>query len=281
MTIAAGFDCRDGVVLCADTKITKDSGRKYETKILPVNTAEDSYLIYCGMIDFAKELGQILRDKTKELKGSSLVEEIKNNYQEFFKQHYTEGPKRGKTWASIIFSARERNHVNLYNCDGYHCSRVEGSFASIGSGAPFAEPFLSSYYSPHLTVSEATNLAVYAFQQIKDFAPGCGGKTHVVRLVHKKSPLAWFHCDHHLDNQEIEQIEHDYNFFQVQLRELFLHFPNCDTRSPKDFSSSLRHVTSILKEYRTKKIAKYERQEKREQKNHEEQQREYEREAGL
>ena len=44
MTIAAGFKCRDGVLLCADSQITSDQGKTYQAKIFGINKPAGVYL---------------------------------------------------------------------------------------------------------------------------------------------------------------------------------------------------------------------------------------------
>ena len=57
MTIAAAFVCNDGVILGADTEVTRSAVCKtYESKILRINDNVDVYLTYCGNVDFVREM---------------------------------------------------------------------------------------------------------------------------------------------------------------------------------------------------------------------------------
>jgi hypothetical protein len=41
MTIAVVFRCKDGVILCSDTQITKAAGKTYGSKIFPIKDDGD------------------------------------------------------------------------------------------------------------------------------------------------------------------------------------------------------------------------------------------------
>src|ERR1700740_3854311 len=69
MTIAAGFYCRDGVVLAADTEITISggAGKTYSSKMLTISPPLGCYATYAGSPDVAKELMQELRQSVRAL----------------------------------------------------------------------------------------------------------------------------------------------------------------------------------------------------------------------
>lgn len=73
MTIAAGFRCRDGVLLCADSEITLMRSKAYQVKVLPVNSQADAYLACAGVVAFAKELRDKLKLATKGQRGQGLL----------------------------------------------------------------------------------------------------------------------------------------------------------------------------------------------------------------
>lgn len=69
MTIAAGFNCKDGVVLCSDTQITQAAGESYESKIFCIKAEADCHLAYAGYAEFIKEFVAELKEIISGLLG--------------------------------------------------------------------------------------------------------------------------------------------------------------------------------------------------------------------
>jgi 20S proteasome alpha/beta subunit len=125
MTIAAGFKCRDGVILCADSQITLDQGKKYQAKIFGINKRAGMYLVYSGDVLFARELVDALQGAMKEQIGKSALNEVRRIYKQFHHKHYTQPPKAEKSFASILITARERDQMLLYYASGRHFVPVD------------------------------------------------------------------------------------------------------------------------------------------------------------
>ncbi len=68
MTIAAGFYCKDGVVLAADTEITISggAGKTYSSKMLTISSPLGCHATYAGSPDVAKELVHELSQSLQE-----------------------------------------------------------------------------------------------------------------------------------------------------------------------------------------------------------------------
>lgn len=106
MTIAAGFRCQDGVVLCSDTQITQEGRKSHESKIFPINPSEDCFLVYAGYVGFIKEFVEELRKVTANQKGTKLVQVAKTHYRRFHHKHYTQAPKNERAFAYILMTVR-------------------------------------------------------------------------------------------------------------------------------------------------------------------------------
>ena len=52
-------------------------------------------------------------------------------------------------------------------------------YATIGSGAPYAELLLKTLYSDGLTLDDGINIAAYVVEEVKEIDPNCGGPVQV------------------------------------------------------------------------------------------------------
>ena len=148
MTIAAGFRCRDGVLLCADTEITVGSlSKEYQSKLFTINAKADSYLVYAGCVDFADELVEKLQEAVKGKTGEKLLTSARTIYRHFWNQYYTQPPKSEKTWAYILLTARESGKIVLWQASGRHTHMVQ-KYQSFGIGKEAGEILFRPFYRP-------------------------------------------------------------------------------------------------------------------------------------
>src|SRR5271168_3836348 len=114
MTIAAAFVCNDGVLLGADTEVTRSQiSKTYESKILSVHHNVDLYLTYCGNVDFVKEMIQGVRDATgltrNPVDTRPDVEEcfqlICSEYQAEMKREL-QNPPESVVWSELLVAVR-------------------------------------------------------------------------------------------------------------------------------------------------------------------------------
>jgi 20S proteasome alpha/beta subunit len=141
VTIAAGFRCSDGVVLCSDTQITQAAGKSYESKIYRINPEADCFLVYAGDVALIKEFVAELKDITANKFGREVVKAAKSHYRRFHDKFYTQAPKTEKAFTAIILTVREGETISLYAGSGRHFYPVE-NYVCFGTGAPVAEPLL-------------------------------------------------------------------------------------------------------------------------------------------
>jgi 20S proteasome alpha/beta subunit len=67
MTIVAGFHCKDGIVLAADTLVSNYQSKSYESKIFSIGNAKFScYMAYSGVVSVVKDIRDDLRQIVAE-----------------------------------------------------------------------------------------------------------------------------------------------------------------------------------------------------------------------
>ena len=260
MTIAAGFRCKDGVVLCSDSQISRgDFGNKYESKLFTLNHLTDCYLVYAGFTQFVKELVPQLKEIASKHEGAALLRGISKCYKAFHRRYFTKGPRSEKSFADIVFSIRDGKEVSLHVGSGSHCY-PEAEYASTGTGVPVAEPFFSAFYSRWLSVREVTHLSVYALKYIKGLAAGVGGNSHIVFIPDKSEPPIFPASGWQLTDEEVGEIEKEYEFLHEQTRKFLLAYPDMEGL---DIAKDLQRIAVVLKRQRDKKSRSAARQRER------------------
>jgi 20S proteasome alpha/beta subunit len=259
MTIAAGFRCKDGVLLCSDMQITEDAGKSYESKIFSINPEADCFLAYAGCVGFIKEFVEELRKVTAHEVGTKLAQVAEAHYRRFHHRYYTQAPKNERAWAYILLTVREGDAIALYGASARQFYLVDER-ESFGSGKPVVEPFFAPFVFSDLSIGEAANAVIYGLWRAKEFAALVGGKTKILTIDDEKvvtildeqnNPVMEEPAAHLWRDEEIKDVEDDYRRFDEEMRSLFLNFPNF---RPNDLPSQFRSVGIELKKYRADKM---------------------------
>jgi hypothetical protein len=256
MTIAAGFLCKDGVLLAADTEITFSGGKgkTYASKIFHVSSTNlNCYLTYAGSPYFAKELvhelGQALDDAPPS---QSPLKTIKATYLAYLDEQFAKSPETET--ASVLVALREGTKVNLYLGSDRHFTQVRG-YEVLGIGMEQAEALFNPLHASWMTIYEAIYMAIYALRRVKGFVQGCGGNSEILAIKDKPSFLGLVS----FTSDEIKEIEEDFDFFDQHLRPLLFAVADLEV-SRSSFQQRLTHFGGALKKRRAGKLRAHERE---------------------
>lgn len=190
MTIAAGFTCDDGVLICADTLLSanfRQQGPKVfswrDDQVAVVVSGAGSYVL----LRLAKEA--IFR-KLEGFRDAKKSFNIKHDVIEpvlasLYDDHIDKAPDR--EWSNgyglnLLVGAWHRgSNAVLYESDRRACAVVDG-FSCLGSGAPVANYIASTLLSTTLPVMWGRIIAAYLIQQSKAYGEDCGGDTNIAIL---------------------------------------------------------------------------------------------------
>ena len=249
MTIAVGFRCLDGVVLAADTLITFEggTGKKYESKLFTVNAPLGIYLTYAGDPDFAKELVRSLQVSTLGRGEKQALSIVKQTYQTFYREHYTEPPKSEKSSAWILVTVLEGSAISLYQARERHFTKIP-NYAALGIGFEHAEAIFSPLYRAWMSVEDGSYTARYALRKVKNFVQGCGGSTEI-QIIRDNGQISFG------DSlpQVSKEIEEDFDYLDSQFIPVLLTFSDMRV-DKKSFRADLKELCKMLETYRTKKF---------------------------
>jgi 20S proteasome alpha/beta subunit len=244
MTVAAGFVCKNGIVLCADTEITVGSGKYQQSKVVHLDHA--SYAVYAGDVPFVAEIAPRLREKIKATKATpNIGPEIGAEWKRCFSEYYTQLPDSEKTFAYLLLTLWHPQRIKLFSALGRTFYEVE-TFEIFGTGADVMRAAITPHYDPNIEIDEAAILGIYGILRAKQYAQACGGETEVVRckqITETKAAIG------KVEASRVKEIEANVEFFMRAAGPAMLSFANT-TNNEKVVKSSLQGFTYSLVHYR-------------------------------
>jgi hypothetical protein len=196
VTIAAGFRCRDGVVLCADTE---ESGTGFKRKVVKIefrpeiwpSSPDAPIALFTGSgnsafvdeainrmweaveISGAKELKKIIRIMTEE--NRKYHREIWGVYPHVFSIDQLPD-------ADLLFAVAAKDGLGLYSAESTRFKPIS-TFATIGCGGELAHYICSGVADYGMQMQRCVPLAAHMLEQVKTSVPGCGGESYIATLM--------------------------------------------------------------------------------------------------
>jgi 20S proteasome alpha/beta subunit len=248
MTIAAGFLCNDGIVICADREVTTDYEKYEESKIFTINpdgatTGPTVVIAGSGWLDFVKMTVDKIRERTLFVTHGYEVKEIlESTLLEVYEKHIHFYPDNPKPYFDLIVGIRDEKGLTLLKTMRTSVNRIE-DFTCMGIGDTLAN-FLSRKLSPQDdTVVEAALLAVQILDQVKTNVPGCGGQFSEVAVLPSEGKVIKINPSSLLD------LEYRAKAFALLLKPLLMSVSN-PTLSDKDFEERIAELTDECRNIR-------------------------------
>ncbi len=181
MTIAAGFLCRDGIVLCADTEQQAWAMKLHGSKMgdFECATGDKVCYAYAGNTAFALSAVQKCEKRLQSTEITNVFAEIESILDREYRRnvlkhpdHATDGNlpyhlllaiwKRDEKKAKLYVTAQ----TSIHQSTNYEC---------IGIGDSLGHYLIRPMFNLGMKDREAMNMAAYALAMVKDYVPGCGG----------------------------------------------------------------------------------------------------------
>jgi 20S proteasome alpha/beta subunit len=217
MTIALGFNCFDGVLLCADTQMTgRAAGVKFnEEKIHSISRlgTENDFavaLTYAGDPSIMKSMIEIMRRALDRPLETVTVESVRETLQRALIEVHANSPNIDEEYIDVICAV---SIVNPKTDSITYCRSDTAMFvgrrttlhreygtAFAGIGDNSLARFLASTLPlnrDNLTVNEALLIGAYIVEQAKAFADGCGGETQSLVVCDGKTSMI-YDTDRHI-----------------------------------------------------------------------------------
>jgi 20S proteasome alpha/beta subunit len=189
MTIAIGFRCEDGIVLCSDREMSTPEYSYYDCKISLVGLADAYFLMAQSAYD-ADDMTRIYEQISSRISGSAkTLDQIRQDIQEVLTGFKEWNPDiiEHQTLIAIMPSA---NKYVLWKTANDKISPVLQTCSIIGSGNSALTQYLMATLLRQtlpLTIQQAVIYGIYIIRQAKKYLPGCGslGPTDVVSFPTK------------------------------------------------------------------------------------------------
>jgi hypothetical protein len=272
MTIAAGFKCSDGIVLCADSQMTAVDGTKYNAEKILAYSGENVNAIFAfaGGEVFSKMCIERLAECVLE-SGVTNVEDKLRNEALLIHQMYAPWATINTTDYDLDVLVAVRFHIEdedkgklaLHHIEGPAVSPPIKHFDCIGIGRTVARQAIGLFYNSELSVQEASRVGVYCLKQAKDHVEGCGGPSQITMLWDDTDELfgptnAW-----NMEQPDILEVETGFTALFEALRPVFLSFNNIHPYDPS-FAKHLTNAAKNIKKMWSKTFGKIVQREKKE-----------------
>lgn len=262
MTIVAGFCCKDGIVLAADTLISFEASKSYESKIFDISVSgyAPCLVAYASEdVNASKGIMEQLRGAIAGLKGRKDRERaLKAVIREIHQERYTSASKDEKIFLRLLIANRDDHEEKwgLYSVSGRDFFPVE-TFFQLGIGQAIGRTIFEPHYRSNMTMWEAKFLAVYGLSIIKQYTQYVGGESEIFLLEDDWLGLAPIPVDNASD------LEKHFLFFDRIVTPLKLSFAAFGNEFPN--GTFEKRLQSFLKEIRSfrKRGEKQKRDERR------------------
>lgn len=181
MTIAAGFVCSDGIVLCSDTLISSDH-RRYGPKLWvhPASDVNWSVVVTgSGMHDDVVGLkDSIFASVTWTTPPEELRSRIEEQIANYLKDHR---PTDQTYTANLLIAIRAAGESVLLGHTESKCARIP-DYRCIGGGRHLGSYLAGKFYQDDLSMGSAQLIAGMIVLEAIDYVEGCGGDVSIVSI---------------------------------------------------------------------------------------------------
>jgi hypothetical protein len=254
VTIIAGFNCYQGIVLCADTQETIEHSKRHVPKLRfePSGALEkkmrkqgvDLAAAFCGagngpfidkLVDGAWNAA--LATTSLDEACGDIERSIKNQYEEFGRIY-----QRGFCpEVQLIFGVKMNGVSRLFTAMGPIVNE-KSEYDSDGVGQYMADFLASRMYNEYLTIHQCVILAAYILFQAKEHVDGCGGDSHIAVLREKGS-------SGQVDWRRVAAITKLLQSSDAQIGRLLFHASNLDI-GQDEFKANVNAIIDMLDDLR-------------------------------
>jgi 20S proteasome alpha/beta subunit len=191
VTIAAGFRCADGIMVCSDTEHTHGEIQKsYGAKMFAFRHDAGACLIlaFAGSVPYAKmfiEMAQADFYGLGEKTAAAIKKKLFSGLLDFHKKYIFPHPcfrlSGGPDFQLIVAIRDEGRDLHLLSTYEASLTPVQG-VECIGIGENLFRYLSRERVFPSMEMEKAKTQAAEMMAEVKRYVPGCGGKTHFMML---------------------------------------------------------------------------------------------------
>jgi 20S proteasome alpha/beta subunit len=241
VTIAAGYLCATGVILCSDTQESIQGYVKTSTEKIKLFQGSVYTVAFAGAGDNAVQIEMVVQEISDELKTeepTSLIgfkTMMHGVLDRLFPQPYY--PKADAE-VELLLAVREHNATHLFVVmDNVFAESME--YDCVGAGVVLAKSMLQQRWNRSHSLVEAYIIAAYVLYHAKRWVDGCGGNSDIFLLPNDSTTVT------RLPSSEIETLESYFDDLDAALRPLLAACPtdpSNDNRFRKDLIISNQNL---------------------------------------
>lgn len=229
MTIAAGYVCDSGIVLCADTQETIQGYTKNTARKLIAFTCPGFNLVFAGSGDNATQIDETAH----EIAARMIVDEPKDRgsfhrslrqiLEELFpKAHYprVHGPE-----VDLLMAVKGKDDASLYRIADCNIAPIRDRVA-VGTGVVLALQLLERHYDRTVQINEAAIVCIYVLYHVKKWVDGCGGNTEIALIPKAGAEMAF------MPSTDVDKFERYSQAYDDALKGLLLAVPRTSKNLP-------------------------------------------------
>jgi hypothetical protein len=190
LTIIAGFKCREGIILCADTQETIGVSKRSIPKLVfePAGRPHEGPALavaFCGAGENGAFIDNLVESAWDDGKHGTTIDEvcekIKKNIKSTYKDFGSIYQRGYCPTANLIYGVKMQNECRLFSASGPIVNKIR-EYDSFGVGQYMADFLAGRMYDNHLNLRQCAILAAYILFQAKEHVDGCGGESHIAVL---------------------------------------------------------------------------------------------------
>lgn len=241
MTIAAGFRCSDGVLLCADSQLTIPQYLKMgEAKIISMAGIPHSpCFVYAGDVYFSKDSIHRLATVIGRSDTQVLTEAVRRKCRAIYREQA--GGDRNTLELLLTLRRPPVAAVQLWHICGTAFHPVQDAIC-IGAGMDMMHALTTKLYRSSMTLREASYMAAYALSETKEYVDSVGKNSLIYLLFDSGKRAVVVH-------EEIQELERSFEKFWESSVSVLIQ------RERLDFIEGLGRLTNQLKEAYEKRVA--------------------------
>lgn len=195
VTIAAGFVCLDGVLLCADTQETIAGYTKTKTEkilaefegsfgIAVTGSGDSEALKTLSQCVVSNVMGEYHHDALMfSITAKNIIERTASK---FVREHLLIYPQSERPFIEgLLIAMTENQWHGLYKLTGTMLREIVADGDAVGSGSLLAQSLKDKLYDPFMSLDELAIVAAYIIYEAKRYSDGCEGNTDMVIYSHK------------------------------------------------------------------------------------------------
>jgi 20S proteasome alpha/beta subunit len=240
VTVAAGYVCDEGVILCADTQETIPGFTKTDVQKLLSFDVPPLRLVFAGSGNNATQIDDVIYEIALKFQSTSPSDPVASRAalrdsvnQSFPRQFYP----RERPEVDILLAIQSVDAADLYRITDCNIAPVQ-THVCVGSGVILGSQLFDRHYRKEYPLYEAAIVSIYVLYHVKKWVDGCGGQTDIA-LIPKTGGKVSF-----MPTNDVGKLEIYCKAYDDAVKGLLVEIP----RTPKDLNLFNAYIENARKQ---------------------------------